>query len=139
MSKIKTFIKFIIVVFFLISCSTPLQQKTKPSVEKNLPPGVEKVRLSIPNGGTLQQAKVLSMDTGEPLKVNVNEWLNKLVDTNSKEYVEPEMFVYPIFDSYSCFTMKVEDIAAVNQKLINKGFKFQIESKERCLNSYSIP
>lgn len=139
MSKIKLFLNIFFVVIFLMSCAPPIQPQKKPSVRKDLPPGVENAMFIVPNGGTLQMAKIVTKDTREPFKVNVNEWINKLVETNSKEYVEPEMYVVPIFDFYSCLTMKVEDMEVINKKLINNGFKFQLESKEKCLNSQSIP
>ena len=148
----------IISCFFLVSCVSGTKSNKVVSTPVNAPqytiknptftsldgkdvvftgpaPDGQTAKIIVPSGQGFSSATLLSADTDEDLKININKWINKLLETDGTRYVDPALLVSPVFDAMGNFTMTESDLKMVNNRLETNGMKIIVSSSDKGLEA----
>jgi len=97
-------------------------------------PDEQKAKIQIPSGKGFKSAKIIKHDIEEPLRVNVNVILNKIMGTNDVTYLDTDIMILPVItESGTYLSMNENDIKMVNERLKMNNLNMQIFSSENGL------
>ncbi len=89
-------------------------------------PDGQKIKLIVPSGKGLDSATILSEDSNEQLDINVNKWINKLMETSNTKYVDPNLQVTPILSGIGNCSLAKQEVIMVNNQLKTNGFELSV-------------